>query len=151
MRGKYISKSSFCLGMDEHQALVVFQGNNIRRTWFNEEWWFATVDIVAALTGSSDPAGYLKDMGRRDEGFSQGWGQIATLLPVETSGGVQHLNCISTKGAFRLVQSIPSKKAEPLKQWLAQIGHERVEEIKNPELAQARMKELYHAKGYSDD
>ena len=137
--------------MNEENALVVFQGSKIRRTWFNEEWWFVAVDIVEALTDSKDPKGYLKDMRRRDEGFSEGWGQIATPLLVNTPGGNQTLNCVSVKGAFRLIQSIPSKKAEPFKQWLAQVGYERVQEIENPELAQKRMKGIYKAKGYSDD
>src|SRR3989344_3660557 len=135
----------------DNKALVVFQGKEIRRTWFNDEWWFAAVDMIEALTDSVDPSGYLKDMRRRDEGFAQGWGQIATPLPVETTGGIQKLNCVSTKGAFRLIQSVPSPKAEPFKQWLAQVGYDRVQEIENPELAQKRMKELYKAKGYSDD
>ena len=137
--------------MNEENALVVFQGKKIRRTWFNDEWWFVAADIVEALTDSKDPKGYLKDMRRRDEGFSQGWGQIATPLLVDTPGGKQTLNCVSVKGAFRLIQSIPSKKAEPFKQWLAQVGYERIQEIENPELAQKRMKEIYKAKGYSDD
>ena len=130
--------------------LVVFQDKKIRRTRFNDEWWFVATDIIAVLTDSSDPQGYLKDMRRRDEGFSQGWGQIATPLSIETPGGKQQLNCVSTKGAFRLIQSTPSRKAEPFKQWLAKVGYERVEEIQDPELAQRRMKELYKAKGYSD-
>jgi DNA-damage-inducible protein D len=137
--------------MDKENVLVVFQGNNIRRTWFNDEWWFVATDIVAALTQSQDPQGYLKDMRRRDEGFAQGWGQIATPLPIQTSGGQQKLNCVSTKGAFRLIQSIPSSNAEPFKLWLAQVGYERVQEINDPELAQMRMKELYKVKGYSDE
>ena len=137
--------------MDERNALIVFQDKKIRRAWFNEEWWFVAVDIVEVLTDSKDPSGYLKDMRRRDESFSQGWGQIATPLLIETSGGRQNINCVSVKGAFRLVQSIPSLKAEPFKQWLAQVGYERVQEIENPELAQKRMKELYKAKGYSEE
>ena len=132
----------------KEDALVVFEGRNIRRTWFNEEWWFVAVDIVQALTDSKDPKGYLKDMRRRDEGFSQGWGQIATPLSIDTLGGKQNLNCVSTKGAFRLIQSIPSKKAEPFKLWLAQVGHERIQEIENPELGQDRIKEYYELKGY---
>lgn len=136
---------------DPDKGLVVFQDRKIRRTWFNEEWWFAAIDIVEALTDSKDPNGYLKDMRRRDEGFSKGWVQIATPLEIDTPGGKQKLNCVSTKGAFRLIQSIPSKKAEPFKMWLAKVGHERVQEINDPELAQKRMKELYRAKGYSDD
>ena len=137
--------------MNEENALVVFQGSRIRRTWFNEEWWFVAVDIITTLTDSKNPSGYLKDMRRRDEGFAQGWGQIATPLSIETLGGKQQMNCVSVKGAFRLIQSIPSPKAEPFKQWLAQVGYDRVQEIENPELAQKRMKEIYKAKGYSED
>jgi prophage antirepressor-like protein len=135
--------------MEQDKALVVFQDKKIRRIWFNEEWWFVAVDIVQALTESKDPSGYLKDMRRRDEGFAEGWGQIATPLSVDTEGGKQQINCVSVKGAFRLIQSIPSPKAEPFKLWLAQVGYERVQEIQNPELAQERMKELYEQKGYS--
>ncbi|MFH0870592.1 MAG: Bro-N domain-containing protein [archaeon] len=137
--------------MEEDKALVVFQDKKIRRTWFNDEWWFVAVDIIRVLSDSKDAEGYLKDMRRRDEGFAQGWGQIATPLLIETAGGKQRINCVSTKGAFRLVQSIPSKRAEPFKLWLAQVGYERVEEIQNPELIQERMKKIYRAKGYSDE
>ena len=136
---------------NEEKSLVVFQDRKIRRTWFNDEWWFAAVDIVEVLTDSRNPNGYLKDMRRRDEGFAQGWGQIATPLSIDTPGGKQRINCVSIKGAFRLIQSIPSKKAEPFKQWLAQVGYDRVREIENPELAQKRMKEIFRQKGYSDD
>jgi hypothetical protein len=136
--------------MDQNRALVVFQGKNIRRTWFNEEWWFVALDIVSVLTDSKNPQGYLKDMRRRDKGFAQGWVQIATPLLIDTPGGKQSINCVSTKGAFRLIQSIPSKKAEPFKQWLAKVGYERVKEIENPELAQQRMRKIYKAKGYSE-
>ncbi len=135
----------------DNNKLAIFQNKEIRRTWFNDEWWFVAVDIVEVLTDSKDPKGYLKDMRRRDEGFAKGWGQIATLLPINTHGGKQNLNCVSTKGAFRLVQSIPSFKAEPFKQWLAKVGHERIREIENPELAQERMKQLYEQKGYSKE
>ena len=130
------------------EGLVVFQDKRIRRTWFNDEWWFVATDIVKALTNSKDPVGYLKDLRRRDEGFREGWGQIATPLTIETKGGKQKINCVSTKGAFRIIQSIPSKKAEPFKQWLAKVGYERVQEIENPELAQDRAKKYYEMKGY---
>ena len=137
--------------MIEEKALVVFQDKKIRRTWFNEEWWFVAVDIIEVLTDSKDSTQYLKDMKRRDESFAKGWVQIATPLSVSTLGGSQTMNCVSVKGAFRLIQSIPSPKAEPFKLWLAKVGFERVQEIENPELAQTRMKEIYRAKGYSDD
>jgi len=128
--------------------LVVFQEKAIRRTWHNEEWWFAIVDVVAVLTDSVQPEGYVKDLRRRDKELAKGWGQIATPLRVETEGGVQRVNCANTEGLFRMIQSIPSPKAEPFKRWLAQVGYERVKEIENPELASTRARELYQAKGY---
>lgn len=137
--------------VNKEKSLIVFQGREVRRTRFNDEWWFVATDIVGVLTDSRDPKGYLKDMRRRDEGFTEGWRHIATPLPIKTRGGKQKLNCVSIKGAFRLIQSIPSKKAEPFKRWLAKVGYERVQEIENPGLAQKRMKELYRTKGYSDD
>ncbi len=137
--------------MDSSNALVVFQGKRIRRTWHNNEWWFSIVDIVGVLTDSINPKGYIKDMRRRDNELSKGWGQIATPLLIETKGGKQSVNCANTEGIFRIIQSIPSSKAEPFKRWLAKVGYERVQEIEDPELAQKRMKELYRKKGYSDN
>ncbi len=132
------------------EKLVVFQDKKIRRTLHKGEWWFAIVDVIAALTDSVDPAGYIKDMRRRDAELSKGWGQIATPLSVVTPGGKQRINCANTEGIFRIIQSIPSPKAEPFKRWLAKVGYERVQEIEDPELATARTRELYRAKGYSE-
>lgn len=129
----------------------VFKGREIRRTLHNNEWWFVILDVVAVLTDSVNPAGYIKDMRRRDKELAKGWGQIATPLSVETPGGNQKLNCASTEGIFRIIQSIPSAKAEPFKRWLAKVGYERVQEIEDPELGTVRTRELYRAKGYSDD
>jgi prophage antirepressor-like protein len=112
--------------------LVVFQDKEIRKTLHNGEWWFAIVDVVSALTDSLDPSGYIKDMRRRDGELSKGWGQIATPLSIETSGGKQRINCANTEGLFRIIQSIPSPKAEPFKRWLAKVGYERVQEIESP-------------------
>src|SRR3989344_658523 len=137
--------------MKKTNSLVVFQDKKIRRTWFNDEWWFVLEDIVQALTDSNDPKQYVQKMRQRDEQLSQGWVQIVHILSVETSGGKQQMNCVSVKGAFRLIQSIPSPKAEPFKLWLAQVGYERIQEIENTELSQARMKETYRAKGYSEE
>ncbi len=131
--------------------LVVFKGKQIRRTLHNNEWWFSIVDVVAVLTDSVDPNGYIKDMRRRDDELSKGWGQIATPLSVQTEGGLQKMNCANTEGIFRIIQSIPSPKAEPFKRWLAKVGYERVREIENPELGTQRTRVLYKAKGYSDD
>ena len=129
--------------------IVVFQEASIRRIWHGDEWWFAIFDVVGVLTDSVQPEGYVKDLRRRDPELAKGWGQIATPLRIETAGGAQRVNCANTEGLFRIIQSIPSPKAEPFKRWLAQVGYERVKEIENPELASARARELYQAKGYS--
>jgi DNA-damage-inducible protein D len=132
----------------QKNRLVVFQERNIRSTWHNGEWWFAIADVVAVLTDSVQPDGYVKDLRRRDKELAKGWGQIVTPLRVETEGGAQRVNCANTEGLLRIIQSIPSPRAEPFKRWLAQVGYERVKEIENPELASARARELYQTKGY---
>lgn len=139
--------------MDEGEIkkIIVFRDKNIRRTLHQNEWWFAIVDVVAALTDSANPAGYLKDMRRRDSELNKGWGQIATPLSIDTAGGKQKINCANVENIFRIIQSIPSPKAEPFKRWLAKVGYERVQEIEDPELASKRARAMYKAKGYSDN
>lgn len=137
--------------MNEENALAVFQGKQIRRTWHNNEWWFSVEDIVAVLVDSMDIKQYIQKMKQRDEELAKGWVQFVHALPIPTSGGIQNLNCSNTEGIFRIIQSVPSPKAEPFKRWLAKVGYERVQEIENPELAQKRMREIYKAKGYSDE
>ncbi len=136
--------------MEEKNSLAIFQDKKIRKTWFNEEWWFSLEDIIFALTESKDTKQYINKMKQRDESLAQGWVQIVHTLPMSTSGGEQLINCVNTEGAFRIMQSIPSPKAEPFKLWLAKVGYERVREIQDPELAQKRTRELYKLKGYSD-
>ncbi|MFH1431971.1 MAG: Bro-N domain-containing protein [archaeon] len=132
--------------MDSKDALVVFQGNKIRRIWHESEWYFSVVDIVAVLTDSANPNNYWKVLKHRES-------QLVTIcnqLKLPSADGKYYgTDCVNTRNAFRLIQSIPSKKAEPFKQWLAKVGYERVQEIENPELAQARMKQIYEQKGYS--
>ena len=138
--------------MDPETSLIVFQGKDIRRTWHNEEWWFSVFDIVAVLTDSSDPKQYIKKMRSRDPILDANWGTICTPLELLAPDGKKsEANCANTEGIFRIVQSIPSPKAEPFKRWLAKVGYERVQEIENPELAQKRMRELYKKKGYSEE
>jgi len=137
--------------MSHDQAIVLFKEKTIRRVWHNEQWWFVITDIIQALTDSVDPNGYMKDMRRRDPVLSEGWGQIATPLAVNTKGGKQKVNCANTESVLRIIQSIPSPKAEPFKRWLAKVGYERIQEIEDPELAQERMKQLYEQKGYPKD
>jgi len=135
----------------ETTKIALFKGRKIRKTLHDNEWWFVIVDLVAALTDSVQPDGYIKDMRRRDEELAKGWGQIATPLSIQTEGGKQMMNCANTEGIFRIIQSIPSPKAEPFKRWLAKVGYERVQEIENPELATRRTRMIYKLKGYSDD
>lgn len=136
---------------EELNKIAIFKSKKIRRIIFKNQWWFVITDVIAALTDSVQPEGYIKDMRRRDEQLSKGWGQIATPLFIETPGGQQKVNCANTEGLFRIIQSVPSSKAEPFKRWLAKVGYERVEEINDPELAQKRARILYKLKGYPDD
>lgn len=139
------------MNWDEMESkLIVFKDKQIRRTLHNNEWWFVVEDIVLALIDSKDPKQYIQRMKRRDPELVKGWVQIVHTLSIETAGGPQRMLCASTEGIFRIIQSIPSPKAEPFKRWLAKVGYERVQEIEDPELATARTRELYRAKGYSE-
>ena len=135
---------------DEITKIALFRKKEIRKVIHENEWWFVIVDVIEALTDSVDPSGYLRDLRRRDLEIEKGWGQIAHPLAVGTSGGVQKILCANTEGIFRIIQSIPSPKAEPFKRWLAKVGYERVKEIEDPELATKRTRMLYKTKGYSD-
>lgn len=139
-------------GMDKENALVVFQNKSIRRIWHNNEWHFSIIDIVQALTDSSNPRNYWSTLKTREaeNGIELSTFCVQLKLP-STDSKYYETDCANTKSLFRIIQSIPSKKAEPFKVWLAQVGYERVQEIENPELAQGRMKELYKQKGYSGE
>jgi len=131
--------------------IAVFRGKGIRKTLHNGEWWFVVEDVVLALIDSKDPKQYIQRMKQRDPELGKGWVQIVHTLSIETAGGTQRMLCANTEGIFRIIQSIPSPKAEPFKRWLAKVGYERVQEIEDPELATKRTRALYKAKGYSDD
>lgn len=133
--------------------IKLFQDKRIRAVWNadDELWYFVVEDVVAVLTDSLDPKQYVKRLKQRDVELAKGWVQIVPTLVVETTGGKQKMSCANIKGLFRIIQSIPSPKAEPFKLWLSQVGYERVQEIENPELAQERMKDLYEQKGYPKD
>ena len=136
----------------DNRSLAVFQGKGIRRTWFNDEWWFSVVDITGVLTESDDARNYWKVLKHR---LNKEGSEVVTkcnqLKLQAADGKLYETDCANTETLFRIIQSIPSPKAEPFKQWLAQVGYDRVQEIENPELAQKRMKEIYKLKGYSDD
>jgi DNA-damage-inducible protein D len=130
--------------------LAIFRGKRIRKTIYKNEWWFVIEDIVLALIDSNDPKQYVQKMKSRDPELEKGWVQIVRTLPVPTEGGSQNMICANTENILRIVQSIPSAKAEPMKRWLAKVGFERIQEIEDPELATKRTRFLYKAKGYPD-
>src|SRR4030066_1521217 len=137
--------------------LAVFKGKEIRKTIHKNERLFVINDVIESLTDSNDPAQYFKRLKQRDEELAKltdkGGVQFVPplMLDVETTGGKQQMLCANTEGIFRLIQSIPSPKAEPFKRWLARVGYERIQEIEDPELATKRTRALYKAKGYPDD
>jgi DNA-damage-inducible protein D len=143
-----VSKKPAVLSNPESH-LVVFQEKAIRRTWQNEEWWFSVVDVCGVLTESTDAGAYWRKLKQR---LSAEGSEVVTFchgLKLEAPDGKQRVtDCANTEGLFRIIQSIPSPRAEPFKRWLAQVGYERVKEIENPELASARARELYQTKGY---
>lgn len=131
--------------------IAVFQETAIRRTWHNEEWWFSIIDVVGVLSGTAIPKRYWSDLKRKlaqEAGSGQPYEKIVRLKLTAPDGKQRDTDCANTETLFRVIQSIPSPRAEPFKRWLAQVGYERVKEIENPELASARARELYQAKGY---
>ena len=134
-------------------TVKLFESKNIRSVWneADEKWYFVVEDVISILTDSNDPKQYVKRMRKRDIELALGWVQIVPTLLVETAGGKQKMGCANTKGLLRIIQSIPSPKAEPFKLWLAQVGSDRIEEIENPELAIQRTRETYKLKGYPDE
>jgi len=132
-------------------SVALFKGKEVRRALHNGKWWFSVADVVEILTDSNDPRQYIKRMRHRDPELDGKWGTICTPLELTAPDGKRRkTNCANTEGILRIIQSIPSPKAEPFKLWLARVGYERLEEIENPELAAKRMREIYKAKGYSD-
>ncbi len=139
----------------DNKSLIVFQGNGIRRLWYNEEWYYSVIDIIAILTEQEDFQTARKYWNKLSQRLREEGSEVVTnchrlKLPAP-DGKLRETDCTNTETLFRIIQSIPSKNAEPFKLWLAQVGYERVQEIENPELAQKRMKELYKSKGYSGD
>ncbi len=135
----------------ETPKISLFKGKKIRKTLYKNEWWFSILDVIFVLTDSPKAKTYWAKMKRRDTEMSQPfpfWEQLR--LPAE-DGKMRKTDCADTEGIFRIIQSIPSPKAEPFKRWLAKIGYERVQEIENPELATKRTRILYKLKGYSED
>lgn len=134
--------------MEQDNKIILFQENTVRRLWHDGRWHFSVSDIIGILTDSKDAKAYWRQLKKREP-------QLVTVchgLKLMSNDGKQRVeDCASTEGVFRIIQSVPSPKAEPFKLWLAQVGQERLEEIENPEIAIERIKEIYKAKGYSDE
>jgi len=132
--------------------IAVFKGQRIRRTIHKNEWWFSVVDVIGVLTDSVNPRDYwfkMKIRVKEEDGFEPSTVCRQFKLPAP-DGKMRETDCANTEGIFRIIQSIPSPKAEPFKRWLARVGYERIKEIEDPELATKRTRALYKAKGYSD-
>ena len=138
--------------MTKKQAIQLFEAKKVRTVWDDEQekWYFCVIDVVEVLTDSKDPQGYVKKMKQRDPLLAKGWGQIVTPLSVQTAGGPQKVNCAATEGIFRIIQSIPSHKAEPFKKWMAEVAAQRLDQMQDPELNFEQAYADYRRLGYSD-
>ncbi|MFH0799220.1 MAG: Bro-N domain-containing protein [Pseudomonadota bacterium] len=131
--------------------IAIFRGEEIRKIIHKGEWWFSIIDVVEVLTESANPRRYWSDLKRNlkeKEGFTELYDKIVQLKLISSDGKYYETDCANTETVFRVVQSIPSPKAEPFKRWLAKVGYERIQEIEDPEIATRRTKAIYKAKGY---
>ena len=141
------------MSVEDTSKLAVFEGRRIRKTLHEGEWWFSIIDVVEVLVAGDRPRKYWNDLKKKllQEGYNQLSEKIGQLKMQSADGKYYATDCANTETMFRIIQSIPSPKVEPLKRWLARVGKERIDEIENPELAMARMQELYEKKGYPKD
>jgi len=139
--------------MDNNTKVAIFKGKEIRKTLHKNEWWFSVIDVIEALTGNERPRKYWSDLKKKliSEGYVEVSEKIGQLKMIAPDGKMRETDCADTETMFRIVQSIPSPKVEPLKRWLARVGYERIQEIEDPELATKRTRILYKLKGYPDD
>ena len=138
--------------MTKKQAIQLFEERKVRTVWDDEQekWFFCVVDVIEVLTESTNPTDYIKKMKKRDPMLAKGWGQIVTPLSIQTAGGKQKMNCATIEGVFRLIQSIPSPKAEPFKQWMASVASQRLDQMQDPERSIDQAIIDYKRLGYSD-
>ena len=138
---------------DEQNKLIVFQEKEIRRVFYKEEWFFSVIDVIRAIVDVKNARRYWSDLKRnlQKEGFNEVYEKIVQLKMKASDGKMRQTDTANTETLFRIIQSIPSKKAEPFKQWLAKVGYERIQEIENPELAAERARQYYKALDYNDD
>ena len=134
--------------MEKENTLILFEGKAIRKIWHNDQWYFSVVDIIEILTDSVKPKTYWAMMKKRE---LQPFTNCEPLKLMASDGRYRLTDCANTEGVLRIIMSVPSPKAEPLKQWMAQVSKERIEETENPELSYERMAEIYKAKGHTDE
>ena len=138
--------------MEQNNKIILFQEKQIRRVWYNDEWYFSILDVVEVLAESANPTDYFKKMRKRDDVLKTFVGTNCPQVEIEGKEGKKRKTLVAnTKGMLRIIQSIASPKAEPFKLWLAEVGNERIKEIENPELSIDRIKEIYKAKGYPEE
>ena len=138
------------MSTEKDNKLALFEGRQIRKAFHEGEWWFSIIDVIEVLVGGGRPRKYWNDLKKKllQEGYFQLSEKIGQLKMQSSDGKFYATDCANTETLFRIIQSIPSPKVEPLKRWLARVGKERIDEIENPELAMSRMQELYEKKGY---
>ena len=138
--------------MTKKGDIKIFEDKKVRTVWDDEseEWYFAVVDVVEVLTESKNPQQYIKTLKNRDKELAKGWVQIVPPLSIPTAGGKQRVNCAKMEGVFRIIQSIPSHKAEPFKVWMAQVAADRLDQIMDPELSIDQAIHDYQRLGYSE-
>jgi prophage antirepressor-like protein len=138
--------------MTKNHTISIFGESKVRSVYDDETetWYFAIIDVIAILTDSSNPSNYIKKLRSRDPELAKGWGQIVTPLSIPTPGGKQRVNCATPEGVFRLIQAIPSPKAEPFKRWMAEVAATRLDQMQDPELSINQAMADYKRLGYSD-
>ncbi len=146
-----MSQTDLPLPSEGESKVDLFRKKEIRKTLHEGEWWFSVKDVLEALVDTTDGNRYSRDLRSKDHGLRSRWAEITRTLAFSSSGGVQNTTFTNIEGIFRLIQSVPSAKAEPFKKWLAKVGFERLQEAQNPELAIKRAITLYRAKGYDDE
>jgi len=139
------------LPAEGESQIDTFKKSEVRKVFHEKEWWFSVKDVLEALVDTPDGNRYSRDLRSRDHGLKGRWAEITRTLPFGTNGGTQEMTFINIEGIFRIIQSVPSKRAEPFKRWLAKVGFERLQEIHDPELAVKRAIALYKAKGYDEE
>ncbi len=146
-----MEKQEILIPSEGESKIDIFKKKEIRKVFHENEWWFSVKDVLESLTDTTDGTRYSSYLRAKDPGLKERWSEITSTLPFQSGRGVQKTTFIDIEGIFRLIQPIPSQKVEPFKKWLAKVGLERLQEIKNPELAIKRAMTLYRAKGYDDE